>query len=244
MTKILLVEDNQRYAQAAEQYLASQGVALDLAQDYSQAMARLSQPGLDGVITDCFFPETTGSGRIDKGKEAIDRMAEADPRERRIVQGLEKLGKYVNLHDPDALKYARFSLSEDRLQEGVMIALEHVATTLDTRIATESFKGVFMHMYKESRVPKDYYGALREAIEKSEANQPLGILVAEIAGELGLPFVLATSTHHHDILTQPIQHYTTARRWTLVDCVPGQDDEKASPQFWERVWSQMERKLP
>lgn len=42
-------------------------------------------------------------------------------------------------------------------------------------------------------------------MEESESNQPLGVLIAEEARVRGIPFVLATSTYHHDELTQPIQ---------------------------------------
>ena len=108
MSKILLVEDNPRYASSAEQYLASRSQAVALARDYSQAMDRLRNPDFDGVITDCFFPETTGSGNITLGKELVGRMAKSDFRERKMVEELEVLGKYVDLEDQDMRKYARF----------------------------------------------------------------------------------------------------------------------------------------
>ena len=185
MSKILLVEDNPRYASSAEQYLASRSQAVALARDYSQAMYRLRNPNFDGVITDCFFPETTDSGNIALGKELVGRMAKPD----------------------DALK-ERFKL-----------------------------------IYGGDRAPKDYYSALMKAMEESEANQPLGLLVAERADELSLPFILATSTYHHDILTQPVHDYASVKGWTLVDCEPNRGDDKASPEFWERVFSELERKL-
>ena len=82
----------------------------------------------------------------------------------------------------------------------------------------------------------DKLWALEKAIEEDEANQPLGLLVAEQAQQLGIPFVLATSTYHHDILTQPVQDYCGKKGWTLVDCGPNSVDEKSNARFWERVF--------
>jgi len=86
----------------------------------------------------------------------------------------------------------------------------------------------------------DNYWALEQAMKESEANQPLGILVAERADELGIPFILATSTYHHDELTQPIQDYVSRRGWRLVDCIPDREHEKATPKFWERAFDELE----
>src|SRR3989338_2545861 len=112
MAKILLVEDNTRYASSAEQYLASRSQDVALARDYSQAMDNLRNPEFDRVIIDCFFPETTGSGNIALGRELVGRMATSDSHERKIVEGLKVLGQYLNLEDQDARKYARFAADQ------------------------------------------------------------------------------------------------------------------------------------
>ncbi|MDO8642769.1 MAG: response regulator [Candidatus Woesearchaeota archaeon] len=180
MTRILLVEDNEQYAQAAEHYLTSKGTAVVRAKDYSEAIARLSgsSPDLDRVITDCFFPEITGSGKTDLGKEVVNRIA-----------------------NPDDVRD-------------------------DYKPYTESYR-------------RNLIGA----IGKSEENQPLGILVAERAVELGLPLVLTTSTYHHDELTQPIYEYADlSRRWRLIDCGRNSQDDKANPKFWEHTLISLESK--
>lgn len=89
----------------------------------------------------------------------------------------------------------------------------------------------------------DYYLCLDMAVKKSEANQPLGILVAEAAEQRRIPFVLATSTYHHDALTQPIQNYCGRKGWTLVDCGKDSEHQKASPEFWARAYSELERRM-
>ncbi len=252
MSRILLVEDNPRYASSAEQYLASrgQGVALarriqavTLARDYSEAMDKLRNPEFDGMITDCFFPEITGRGATSLGQTLVRRMADSDPHERKITQGLETLGKYVDLEDPLVKSYARFAAAVYSPDSPVFKAVETVFNSLGKQGATLAFKNTIELSYSEHRLPRDYYGALMKAMEESEANQPLGILVAERADELALPLVLATSTSHHDLLTQPVQNYASRRGWILVDCGPNREDDKASAEFWQRAFSELERKL-
>jgi len=243
MSRILLVEDNPRYASSAEQYLASRNQAVTLARDYSQAIDSLTNPEFDGVITDCFFPEITGSGKTDNGKELVRRMANSDSHERKIVEGLEILGQYVDLEDPDVKKYGRFAADVYGSDSSPTFkAVEMVFKTGGKPLATHAFKESFKLIYRENKAPKDYYGALMKAIEESEANQPLGILVAEKAAEISLPFVLATSTYHHDILTQPIQNYASSKGWRLVDCGPNREDDKASPEFWGMVLTELQRR--
>jgi CheY-like chemotaxis protein len=243
MKKILLIEDNPKYASSAEQYLASRSYDVALARDYSQAISRLTNPEFDGMIADCFFPESIGSGNINLGKELVGRMAKSDSHEKKITEGLEILGQYVDLEEQDTKKYARLAADLFQPNSAVFKALELVATKVDKQIATHAFKETLQLIYREYSAPKDYYGALLKAMEESEANQPLGILVAEKADELNLPFILATSTYHHDILTQPVQNYASKKGWKLVDCGPNKEDDKASPEFWERATGELERKL-
>jgi len=235
-SKILLVEDNPRYANAAIQQLRPKVNYVVLVRDYSEAIDSSTNPDLDGMIIDCFFPYKTGSGETDLGRELVGRMAKSDPNEVRIQEGLKALGQLVDLEDPVAQKYARFVADLYYKPDNVVFrALEQVAK-LDRQTATHAFKETFKLTYREDRDPKDYYSSLMKAMEESEANQPLGILVAERAdGMIGLPFILTTSTYHHDILTQPIQNYASRKGWRLVDCGPNREDDKASPEFWERA---------
>lgn len=246
MAKILLVEDNPRYASSAEQYLTSIGQTVTLAKDYTQALERLRDPDLDGVISDCFFPEAAGSGKTTIGKELVGRMAESDPHERNMIEGLEVLGKYVDLEDPDMRKYARALVHKcqgtDLSRNPIVRALEKISV-LGKEATTMIAKNTIGACYQERDAQRDDYRALIRAMEESEANQPLGLLVAEKADELGLPVILATSTYHHDVLTQPVQRYASDRALRLIDCGPNREDDKASPEFWERAFGELERKL-
>jgi hypothetical protein len=83
----------------------------------------------------------------------------------------------------------------------------------------------------------DNFWVMDLAMRRSENNQPLGILVAEELDKRRIPFVLATSTYHHDILTQPIQDYASKMGWRLIDCEPNLEDEKATRGYWLRAYN-------
>ena len=207
MSKILLVEDVAQYQDVAQKYLVSRGNDVALAKDYSEAMDRLKNPDFDGVITDCFFPELTGSGNREIGYQAIQKMLASDPTGRKTTPTAKAIEKVGNL------------------------------------LGTEAVKQIVKNAHADYRSKVDLYWALEQAVKEDETKQPLGILIAEKSEELGLPFILATSTYHHDELTQPIQNYVSRRGWRLVDCGPNSENEKGTPQFWERAFSELERKL-
>ena len=77
-------------------------------------------------------------------------------------------------------------------------------------------------------------------MEKSQDCQPLGIAIAQRASDLGIPFVLVTSTFHHDRLTQPIYEYAERKGWSLIDNVRA---EKETVEFWEGGFSSLEKRL-
>jgi len=247
MSRILVVEDNPRYREGADKYFSRQtSLETAYAIDYDSAIPLLpGDPRQDGVISDVFFPKKTGSGDITLGKEAIKKMAELDSQYRAIQDVLDEVGKYVKIDDELREYLVNFasSVSVDKefvkpKDSPVILAIIKVGETLGPEAATHIAKNSLGVAYKikdrDSR--PDYFGALEKAMQESEANQPLGILIGERADELDIPFILATSTHHHDILTQPVQNYTGKKGWHLIDCIPGEEDEKATPEFWKRVY--------
>lgn len=109
-----------------------------------------------------------------------------------------------------------------------------------TPIQTIKGDGIFSPDYTTI----DYNTLLIDAMEKSEANQPLGILVAEIAEAQELPFIIATSTYHHDDLTQPFCEYQRNKNWRMVDVDPDMKHKgKADQTFWKRAVSKLEELL-
>ena len=251
MTRLLVVEDNPVFREGAAQYFASRSdVQTAYAQDAKTAIVHLwTEPrSIDAAIIDCFFPANEGSDPENlrlAGELAVQIMEIEDPQERRIIAGLEIFGRYVDLEDQELRTYVRaFVASTSGAVENspVIRALEQVSC-MGREATTQIAKNTLGLVYDATRAPRDYYAALRSAIAESSANQPSGILVAREATNVGIPFVLATSTYHHDILTQPVQDHASRKGWTLIDCSPGQEDHKATPQYWARAMGELEQRM-
>lgn len=248
MARILLVEDNKKYSASALAYLVHRDTDVEIAEDYSQASDKLQgTPQFDGVISDVFFPFEKGSGNIAFGKVLVERMAKEDPQEREMQEALKIWGEYVNLKDLEMLKYSRYQIASSQgtnwHNSPLLRAIRQVSGVLNKEGATLIAKRTLEHTYDESRATEDYFGALREEMEADESSQPLGILVAERANELRIPVVLATSTYHHDILTQPVQNFVSRKGIRLIDCGPNRENDKVSAEYWAKVYKSLETAL-
>lgn len=249
MTNILVVEDNPAFRNGAEKYFASRSdVQVVYASDFNTARGHLTaEPRtIDAAIIDCFFPATQGAGSEDLaiGQMIVAVMECDDPQEQRILKGLEVFGRYIDFDD-ELRGYARACIASisGSIEDNVLVkALEQVSF-LGREATTQIAKNTLALGYDARKAPKDNYTALKSAMEQSPANQPLGIPLADGATMLGIPFVLATSTYHHDILTQPLQDYASRKGWTLIDCIPGQDQDKETPQYWARAMRELERRI-
>jgi hypothetical protein len=248
MKNIHIVEDNPAYRKAAALYFATRSeFKTHFSWDYADAKQNISNASVDGTLIDVFFPFHTDSGIITPGQQVVEKLIAADPREQHVRAGFKVLEQYIDLTDPEVQMYARDVLSnmrsgEDFARSPIALAIKQVSM-LGKEVATHIFKNTLQGSYHKDRAAKDYYGAIAKAMVAHESNQPLGILVAEQAEEARIPFVLVTSTFHHDLLTQPIVDYAGRRGWPLIDCAQGNENEKATPQFWERAFSVLERKL-
>ena len=254
MSRILIVEDNPKFREGAEKYIITRSdISPNYAIDYDEAISKIYGNEHDGIVTDCFFPKSTGSGDISLGKEIVESMALSDPDETRARESIAFLEPYIDLSDPEMKdiidSYIHSMGSREATKEPTFLAIKKVGDTLGkeaaTKIAKESLGLIYTpkSMRDSSSKRRDYYGALNKAMIESEHNQPLGILVAEKAEELGIPKVLATSTYHHDILTQPIQNYASKKGWHLVDCNQDSEHQKETPEFWERVFQILKREV-
>jgi len=138
--------------------------------------------------------------------------------------------------------------NKDGVDNPIFKSIAQVGKTVGKEIATKISINSLGLVYTPSHLANsnrdkrpDYYGELEKAIKESESNQPLGILVGEEIKKLGIPFVFVTSTYHHDILTQPVCNYINLKNLgSVVDCSPGKEDEKATPEFWERAFNNLE----
>jgi len=249
--KILIIEDNESYRKAAEDFFRDKDVEIVYAKDSDEAAASLeSNPGYNGAIVDCFFPKKTGSEDRELGISMIEKMANEDPNFRKYDDVLEEFGKYVEL-DSELRTYiqswAKSAQRYDLDKNPTLRAIARCSTVLGKAGAAHILKNTLGAMHKinslDDKGSRDYYAALEKAVQEDERNQPLGIYIAETLEGIGVPFVLATSTYHHDILTQPICNYAGKRRWQVIDCYQGKEDEKATPEFWESVYSALNREM-
>jgi CheY-like chemotaxis protein len=260
-----LVEDNLEYATSAKKYLHSRGYDTVLAIDYSEANKELMRQNFEGVITDCFFPKTTGSGNIDLGIKTVERMIESDPTEKEVRERLEVLGSYVDLEDLEMRNHARFLIRaslnpEEKLNDYTefLKSIERISLVIGKKEATKIVKSILGLIsnglsYKPNLSGLsgiDYYGDLINAMKESEANQPLGILIAERCEELGLPSILNASTSDGDKFTKLVDKYILKKGWIFVVSSLYYQESYYNPilsknglLFWQRALSELERKI-
>jgi len=244
MKRILVVEDNPKYAAAASYFLVGNGLKIAIAADYEQAMEALPAYAKTGAaMIDCFFPKRAGSGDITLGKEAIKRMAASDSAELEAQTVLKELSKYTDVKDPELVSLVRAYYG--RSQFGGGPTLRSIKSVSDLGLGVKATTDIVKNTLRIAgggHSSPDYFAALEKAVQDSENNQALGILVADEAERLGVSFVLATSTYHHDVLTQPIQNYCHMRSWTLIDCGPYKQDDKATQEYWDYVFRTLSAK--
>jgi CheY-like chemotaxis protein len=222
MSNILLVENSVRNAILIDRYLTSRNNKIDIAIDYFQAENKLEKYSFDATLINCFIPEITGSGRINLGKKLVDKMARLDTNENRMIKSLELFGKYISLEDPDIRKYTRFligtSEEEDISQNFVFKELEKLSILgkKDTTIIAEN---VLREIYRSNSAPNpdNFYEELIREIEKSEMNQPLGLLIAEKSEKLKLPFILNILNYSNKIILNSPKKYINDKKWNLLD---------------------------
>lgn len=252
MTKplsILLVEDNPKFIDGAARFFngfqRSELSYLEYAGDYQRAIDALNQRFFNSAIIDCFFPYASNSDNRVLGNQAIEKMLATDERGKRIEEYERELAPYFHTQDQGVRRIVRYIGSLSREQKPVQSSVVQVAKLIggiDKDKLGQILKQDAKWLFKGIEHFKDHYDELRALISRDPFNQPLGILIAEECEQRGLPFVLATSTYHHDALTQPIQDYCGRKGWTLVDCNQNNPNEKASPEFWQRAYNALVRK--
>jgi len=251
--KILVVEDNEKYQRAAKNVLPRAGLQITYASDFAEAVNSLQRETYDGALVDCFFPEKSRSGSRSLGKKALEAMLSADKGEQGIRRTLEELKQYVPVEDPELKPYMRkfaSALNSDGqakkcIFETIKIASSDSVRTglLNTMKGTPEHHGEYQGLSERELIP-NFYDLMEKALEQSETNQPLGILLAEEFKQRKIPFVLVTSTYHHDNLTQKIHEYVGHQGWKLIDCPPNMENGKATPEFWEKaVYTLMNEKI-
>ncbi len=237
-TDIVIIEDNNNFREAAEEYFSNK-VHARFAPDFLGGINEIIDLPPQGAIIDCFMPYAQGSSYRDRGFEAIEKMLSTDETGQRIEAYEKEFSRYIDLDD-ELRKYARmtgFFSEEQNPQDCPILKAVEIVSRVSREIAEQSARETLSLVCKSREKNfMDYYYALRKAIEEDPSNQPLGILLGEVCKEKEIPFVLATSTYHHDELTQPIQNYCRREGWTLIDCTQNNPNEKATFSFWQRAY--------
>jgi hypothetical protein len=245
LEKILVVEDNIEFAKAGFEFFRGIGVSSDWSPDYESAISQLDALTYDGVISDCFFPRVNGRQDRELGKIVIDRMYSTDQTAKRVDEYERYFSNVLDYNDPELKRIARyigFRSREEPEKNPAALSIRQVGK-LGKEVIGLILKKDARLMFGRIEDFKDYYTALREAMEKDPANQALGIIVAEKCKNRGIPAVIATSTYHHDVLTQPVQNYCSRIGIPLVDCGPDSPHQKASPEFWKRAYETLLREM-
>jgi|SRR3989338_3066862 len=271
LQRLLVVEDNPLFRDAAQRYFGGKsGVEVDFAVDYTTAMERLNCGSrYDGAIIDCFFPEDAGRVVHLRGDLAVEKLLQIHP-EGKILREIEAyvpLGELEGIFRRNVEKYAYVEAIARRdrmcgdtdenkgtpehisLLEGLSSISSEISFELKIQIVQSTFSSwQFYDNYHYSRSIFELLRTIRQKYSTEPSYQPLGILIAEEAEAEGIPFVLATSTFHHDGLTQPICDYQRRNRWPeLVDVLSDSEEYKVEPKgkdtplFWKEAYEVLER---
>jgi CheY-like chemotaxis protein len=90
---------------------------------------------------------------------------------------------------------------------------------------------------------------LRDEIFLNKKNAPLGILIAEKAEEMKIPYVIATSLYHHNHLAEPVFYYCYKYLKNCEieegDIITGGEGEnlKLKREYWEKVFTRLITRL-
>ncbi|MFH1505904.1 MAG: hypothetical protein ABIE94_02850 [archaeon] len=252
MDNILVVEDIPEFQLAAATFFGENHLKADIVDDYAGARIYFRAKRPDGVITDIFFPYKAGSEDRRYGEEALAKLKTSDPYERKAQEIIGELSPYVTMDD-DLIKlirvFSRLEVGEDKEYEpgfeprsspvigALRRSVAYIHTDASTQKMREYFEKYRQHedLIKKVNHTQERYEALAFAIEENETQQPLGILVAETAEKMGLPFVLASSLFHHGDLVQKICEYQRRNGWPeIVDTNSGHT--KDQPGFWGEAY--------
>jgi CheY-like chemotaxis protein len=216
--KILIIEDQQKYRDAASQCFSSRkDVSVDFAVDYDEAMQKLGKGKYSGILTDCFFPKKTGSGDKSAGTKALLEM---------MADTAEKAAEHLWEGEGPELVKTYQTMAEQWRSWDFPDLPKSISLLIDTTDPLSHFKG---------------YKGLYDVIKSGpEDQQPLGTLIVREAEKKGIPCLIVTSTYHHDKLTQPISSLLYDK---MLDVdYWSKKDEKATPEFWEKAYQKLKEK--
>jgi len=255
LQRLLVVDDNPRFAAAAQRYLGKLNVTVTYVNDYVSAVNELSRYGSDsGLISDVLFPYRASSSDTELGRRTIYKMMREDVREQHaqsLMRGLAKHG-VDTMNDAEMQSLVRAWRRQSPRRNRRPIMDEVVALNERGFSTTEHLRTLLRRKFGQYR---DGYAALLRAVDDGAHNQPLCIPLGEQADRMGIPFVIATSTNYKNPVTKPVFDYVgrmhrdyvqhgDPAKWLIVSCERGYDGLKRKDKFWYRANNALSMQLP
>jgi hypothetical protein len=215
---VLFVEDN-AVAQSLITEVFGGDYSVEIAGDYVSAMAKLDQGQFDLVITDVFFPQETGSGKREFAGKLAYRLR-AFCYESNVREAMEFVNRAFcpGKMEVIAKEYGWEELAE-RMEGNLEFALENI------KGSAEAIRGIDVWVKSAD-----------------EADQPLGVLIAEECERRGLKFRMASSLFHHSDKVQALCDFARGHKWpSIFDfgskgyAVEIEGNSKESRLFWEAL---------
>ena len=95
----------------------------------------------------------------------------------------------------------------------------------------------------------NYCYELKDYIFSKKGNAPFGLLIAEKAEEMGIPYVIATSLFHHNHLAEPVNYYGynclknfSVHKGCIVTGDKG-ENVKLKQEYWEEAYAKLNEKI-
>ena len=249
MNEVLIVDDNILYREAALH--AKSQLHRYILKDFKSASNLLDEKKFDAAVIDVFFPyDSECILDFSLFETAVDLLKEI-PRLKCIEDHVTSYREIIKLNQttiPILRNLGRYNFDRGNINPknnstytATKRANENLGKHKATKIFINSTKDDFNNNEDFDMYGRDSIRDIYEAMQKDPSNQPLGIVLGNKLSELEIPFVLATSTHHHDILTQPIQEYCDIREWKLFDSMGLM--EKSNPDYWTEVYEVLNKRF-
>jgi len=215
---VLFVEDN-AIAQTLIAEVFGSEYQIDIVGDYVAAMEKLSQVQYELVITDIFFPQESGSGKKDLAGELAERIRSFCWREG--TEHFSSLIEYLLGEEKDIRAYQ--DEDPEYAFETAQSAAHELSWPLDR--LQDTIKAINSWLSSQD-----------------EADQPLGILVAEECERRDLRFKMASSLFHHNNKLEAVNQFVNSKKWPDIfdyghrgSSGEELENPKESRIFWEEL---------
>jgi len=236
--RILLVEDNLNYLEAAKQALSRFNPII--ARNYDEAMQGLVTA--DSVITDLFYRENLRGSTQEIRDQVLKRINYGFVKE--YINGMNARLREAGIEPNETLErcFCVLGLNQvitksKQLDESIVPFLKSYGDLGPNKLEEMISNHCVIEGQWEKRIRKTFdeeISPLIDYMNQSPDNQPLGYLIGEEAERQGKPFVIATSLRHSEGALIPILISTQRRKWNLLE---GKDGSKESPEFWLKAYT-------